>query len=295
MKKFAMISALLSTAVILTACGNGSEDEESTASLGEQVEYEIIGIDPGSVMMDTTEEALVHYGLDDWTLTSSSEGAMVAALDTAYQNEDPIIITAWQPHWKFNAYELKFLEDPEGVVTVENDVHTLVRNGLEDDLPDVFQFLDQFQFELDEQQEVMALMDIEEMSANDAAREWLEDHPERVEEWTDGVGEGDGEEVRFVLEAWSDAQAATNMAAVMLEDLGYTPHLNEVAVNMMYAGLATDSADALLASWMPNQTPLFEEFDGDFVDLGPNSVDAVTGVAVPKYMDIDSFEELQDE
>nr|WP_052361584.1 glycine betaine ABC transporter substrate-binding protein [Geomicrobium sp. JCM 19038] len=110
MKKFAMMSAFLSTAVILTACGNGSEDEESTASLGEQVEYEIIGIDPGSVMMDTTEEALVHYGLDDWTLTSSSEGAMVAALDTAYQNEDPIIITAWQPHWKFNAYELKFLK-----------------------------------------------------------------------------------------------------------------------------------------------------------------------------------------
>ncbi|GAK02125.1 glycine betaine ABC transport system, glycine betaine-binding protein OpuAC [Geomicrobium sp. JCM 19037] len=246
-------------------------------------------------MMDTTEEALDHYGLDEWTLTSSSEGAMVAALDSAYQDEEPIIITAWQPHWKFNAYDLKFLEDPEEVVTVENDVHTLVRNGLEEDLPDVHQFLDQFQFELDEQQEVMEMMDVDEMAAEDAARTWLEDHPERVEEWTDGVGEGDGEEVRFVLEAWSDAQAATNMAAVMLEDLGYTPHLNEVAVNMMYGGLATDSADALLAAWYPNQTPLFEEFDGDFEDLGPNSVGAVTGVAVPTYMDIDSFEELQDE
>lgn len=170
-------------------------------------------------MMDTTEEALDHYGLDEWTLTSSSEGAMVAALDSAYQDEEPIIITAWQPHWKFNAYDLKFLEDPEEVVTVENDVHTLVRNGLEEDLPYVHQFLDQFQFELDEQQEVMEMMDVDEMAAEDAARTWLEDHPERVEEWTDGVGEGDGEEVRFVLEAWSDAQAATNMAAVMLEDL----------------------------------------------------------------------------
>ncbi|GAK14074.1 glycine betaine ABC transporter substrate-binding protein [Geomicrobium sp. JCM 19039] len=220
MKKFAIMCAAASTAMVLTACGDTDEDsEESSASIGEQVEYEIIGIDPGSVMMDTTEEALDHYGLDEWTLTSSSEGAMVAALDSAYQDEEPIIITAWQPHWKFNAYDLKFLEDPEEVVTVENDVHTLVRNGLEEDLPYVHQFLDQFQFELDEQQEVMEMMDVDEMAAEDAARTWLEDHPERVEEWTDGVGEGDGEEVRFVLEAWSDAQAATNMAAVMLEDL----------------------------------------------------------------------------
>lgn len=46
MKKFAIMCAAASTAMVLTACGDTDEDsEESSASIGEQVEYEIIGID----------------------------------------------------------------------------------------------------------------------------------------------------------------------------------------------------------------------------------------------------------
>ncbi|MBB6449986.1 glycine betaine/proline transport system substrate-binding protein [Geomicrobium halophilum] len=283
----------------LTACSESSGDESADAnseeSIGEQVDYEIIGIDPGSVMMTDIEDALNHYDLDEWDLVSSSEGAMVQELDQAVENEEPVIVAGWEPHWKFTSYNLKFLEDPDEISTAENDVHTLVRNGLSEDLPGPYQLFDQFQFELEEQQQVMELMELEGMEAEDAAREWLGEHPERVEEWTEGVDEGNGEEVELILENWADAEAATNMVRVMLQDLGYEPTLNEVTINAMYAGLASDSADAMFASWLPNQQPIYDEYDGEFEDLGPNSTETQTGIVVPEYMDIDSIEDLHEE
>ena len=39
---------------------------------------------------------------------------MVAELKKAYNNQKPIIITGWSPHWMFSSFDLKYLEDPKG-------------------------------------------------------------------------------------------------------------------------------------------------------------------------------------
>ena len=36
---------------------------------------------------------------------------MTQALSDAIANEEPIIVTGWNPHWKFAAFDLKYLED----------------------------------------------------------------------------------------------------------------------------------------------------------------------------------------
>ena len=87
---------------------------ENANGIGAQTDYEIIGIEPGAGIMGMTKNAIKEYELDDWTLVEGSSAAMVAELKKAYNNQEPIIITGWSPHWMFSAFDLKYLEDPKG-------------------------------------------------------------------------------------------------------------------------------------------------------------------------------------
>jgi glycine betaine/proline transport system substrate-binding protein len=62
----------------------------------------------------------------------------------AYDDEEPIIITGWTPHWMFSKFDLKYLEDPKGVYGEAENINSIARNGLAEDLPGVHKVLDQF-------------------------------------------------------------------------------------------------------------------------------------------------------
>lgn len=146
----------------------------------------IIGIEPGAGVMMTTEAAMDAYGLADWTLVESSSAAMASELLKAYQEERPIIVTGWTPHWKFAKMELKYLEDPLGVYGGDERIHTIVRKGLDEDHPDAYQFLDRFYWTPDDMAQVM--VDIQEgMEAEEAARKWIEANGDKVDAWVEGL------------------------------------------------------------------------------------------------------------
>src|SRR5699024_6232394 len=77
------------------------EDLKDNEELGEDLDWTITGIDPGAGIMENTEKAIENYELDDWNLQESSEAAMIADLQEKYENEEPIIVTGWEPHWIF--------------------------------------------------------------------------------------------------------------------------------------------------------------------------------------------------
>ena len=37
---------------------------------------------------------------------------MLAALDTAIKAKKPVVVTLWQPHWAFQKYQIRLLDDP---------------------------------------------------------------------------------------------------------------------------------------------------------------------------------------
>lgn len=80
---------------------------------------------------------------------------MLGALDGAIKNEEPIIVTGWTPHWMFSAYDLKYLEDPKGTLGGQENIQTLVRKGLEEDMPSAFKILDRFYWEPKDMEAVM--------------------------------------------------------------------------------------------------------------------------------------------
>ncbi len=142
---------------------------------------EITGIDPGAGLMAASEDAIEEYGLN-YNLLSGSDAAMVAALERAIDRDEWIVVTGWTPHWKFAAHDLKYLDDPMGVFGDAEHIATIVAPDLEERYPDVFNFLDNFYWTPEEMGEVMIYIE-DGMEPFDAARTWLAENPDRVDEW----------------------------------------------------------------------------------------------------------------
>ncbi|WP_373893772.1 glycine betaine ABC transporter substrate-binding protein [Virgibacillus sp. CBA3643] len=145
---------------------------------------EIIGIDAGSGLNQATEDMIEEYDTDI-DLVDSSDAAMMATLGDAINNEEPIVFTAWQPHWMFEAYDIRFLDDPKGVYEEDGSIHTMVREGLEEDEPEAYQILDNFYWESDDMNSVMIDIEQNDMEPEEAAQKWIDNNRDKVDEWLD--------------------------------------------------------------------------------------------------------------
>lgn len=159
-------------------------EANSIEDLTDEANKTITGIEAGAGVVGAAEKALTEYeNLDGWELTPSSSGAMVTALDQAIQNEEDVIVTGWSPHWKFATYDLKYLEDPKEVFGGAEEIKTMARKGLKEDMPEVYTVLDNFNWSIEDMEAVM--LEISEgKDPADAARDWVDANPDKVAEWT---------------------------------------------------------------------------------------------------------------
>jgi glycine betaine/proline transport system substrate-binding protein len=141
----------------------------------------ITGIEPGAGIMQATSTVIDSYGLD-YELVEGSGATMTAELSDAIDNGEEVIVTGWTPHWKFARWDLKYLEDPQGIYGGEEQIHTLVREGFEADNPDAFKIISNFAWTPADMEEVM-LMIADGTSAEDAARDWVDSNPDKVAAW----------------------------------------------------------------------------------------------------------------
>ncbi|MGE7920918.1 glycine betaine ABC transporter substrate-binding protein [Viridibacillus sp. NPDC093762] len=263
------------------------------SAIGEATNYKIIGIEPGAGLMTQAKTAMKDYKLDNWTLVEGSSAAMVAELKKAYSKKEPIIITGWSPHWMFASFDLKYLDDPNGTFGGAEEINTLVRKGLKEDAPGAYTILDQFSWDTSDMEKVM--VDVSGgMDPKEAANKWIKANTDKVAEWTKGAQAGNGEEIKLVYVAWDTEIASTNVIAKVLEQNGYKVKMSQVEVGPMFAGVANGSVDAMVAAWLPStHKDYYESYKKDLVNLGPNLKGTKNGIVVPKYVDIDSIEDLK--
>ncbi len=160
-------------------------DIDTVAELEEYADRfnnQIVGIDPGAGLMAATENALDVYDLDSMELLEGSDATMVAALESAYANEEWVVVTGWTPHVKEARFDLKYLEDPELVFGEEEYVAAVVRQNLQNDMPEVYQFLDNFYWEVPEFADLMLAYD-EGGDPYEIAQDWVEENRDIVENW----------------------------------------------------------------------------------------------------------------
>ena len=155
---------------------------EDLNSIKDDLEGQITGIDAGAGIMKTTDKALEEYSLD-YELVTSSGPAMTAALKSAIDKKEPVVVTGWAPHWKFARYNLKFLKDPKQVYGSVEEIKSICRKGFKQDMPEVAAIFAKMKFN---GQQIGSLMDAvsqAEGSEEEAVRAWMEDNKELIDSW----------------------------------------------------------------------------------------------------------------
>ncbi len=162
-----------------------SIEDLKNLEIRERLHRQIQGIDPGSGLMQVSEEALEAYGLEDYTLISASGAGMTAALERAFRRERWIVVTAWSPHWIFARWNMRYLEDPKGILGGKERVHVLVRQDFYQDYPnEVTGFLGRLHLPLTDLEKV--ILEATDTSYEEAAAGYVEGHPGRVHYWVTG-------------------------------------------------------------------------------------------------------------
>ncbi|APE31532.1 glycine/betaine ABC transporter substrate-binding protein [Halomonas aestuarii] len=161
-------------------------DVDSIAELDENADTfdgTITGIDPGAGLMSLTEKVIENYDLEEVDLQSGSGATMTAALDSALDNKEDIVVTSWTPHWMFARWDLKYLEDPKDVYGGAEQIHTIARDGLKEDLPGAYAILDAFEWTPEQMGEVMLGNQAEDAEPYEVAKQWVAENQDVVQEW----------------------------------------------------------------------------------------------------------------
>jgi glycine betaine/proline transport system substrate-binding protein len=176
----------------------GNESLFKTADSGDA--GQILDGDPSYVTFDQT--IADNLGLNLKVKYAGSEAAEITELDTAYQNQDPILMYFWTPHWAWNQYDLTQVKLPE-VTDQCYQIYTTGENGdaydcdyptdelykafnedLQTKAPAAFAFLSTMKWGLTDQNGVA--QDIYDgMDPADAAQKWIDANPTVWQPWVD--------------------------------------------------------------------------------------------------------------
>ena len=100
---------------------------------------------------------------------------------------------------------------------------------------------------------------------------------------------GDAEsckKVRLSDVGWTDIQATTGVASVLLTALGYEPEVIQLSVPVTYASLKNKDLDVFLGNWMPSMTNDIKDYtaEGSVETVSENLSGAGYGIVVPTYV-----------
>ena len=289
--------AVLGLTLILGACGSKPAAYNPDQKLGEQLNYTITGIDASSGEMDNATKALTKYGLkqDNWRLMPSSTAAMTSTLDKAIKYKEPIVVTAYQPHWMFSKYPIKWLKDPKNVFGRGEHEATIARKGLKKDNPGAYKLLQNFHWDLKKDAEPV-MMDInggEDKTV--AAQKFIKNNPKKVSKMLQGVPDGKGKKIKLVYMPYDYEIAASNVVEQLLKRKNYDVTLQQLDVEVMWQAIVSDKADASVTAELPSTHKAFaKKYKGQYDYVRTNLKGARIGLAVPKYMkNINSVEDLK--
>ncbi len=121
---------------------------------------------------------------------------MLTAARDAISREEPVVWVGWTPHWMNLELDMRYLDDPQDLFGENNgasQVLTVARSDYAEAHPNLVDFFTNFTFSAEEQSWMIREFGQQERSAESVARQWLSEHPSRVQAMLEGVTTRDGE------------------------------------------------------------------------------------------------------
>lgn len=126
------------------------------------------------------------------SVPAGSEGALIAELRASTERNSPLLITFWQPHWAMSAYDVQFVELPEGTEECFTDpawgpnpeavndcdfaatrIFKAGWPGMEETWPAAFEILSNYTLAVEAQQPMMGAVDVDGGSVEEVVAEWM--------------------------------------------------------------------------------------------------------------------------
>lgn len=145
----------------------------------------LVGIESGAGLTRITQdEAIPGYGLEDMNFVVSSTPAMLAELKGATDAGNDVAVTLWRPHWAYDAFPIRDLEDPQGLMGEAEEINSVGRADFATDYPTAASWIGAFEL-TDEQLFSLENIMFNENGGSDndeSVKQWLEENPTFVDD-----------------------------------------------------------------------------------------------------------------
>ncbi len=154
----------------------------------EQFGGEIFGIEPGSGGNDTIEKMIEddYAGLGDWDLVASSEPGMLSEVSKRERDGEWIAFLGWAPHPMNINHDMEYLAGGAeywGPNKGEVIVNTVTPTGYAWACSNMGQFLDNYNWTVEEQSLAMGYVSNDDMDPLEAGKKVIRENPHMIERW----------------------------------------------------------------------------------------------------------------
>ncbi|WP_240607875.1 choline ABC transporter substrate-binding protein [Pararhodobacter oceanensis] len=167
------------------------------AAHAEALDSSIYGIEPGNdgnrLILDMIEADA--FDLEGFTVVESSEQGMLAQVQRSDRRDQPVVFLGWEPHPMNANFEMTYLAEGDdwfGPDFGGAEVYTNTRAGYVAECPNVGQLLNNMEFTLALENEIMGAILNDGTDPNAAAAAWLAENTDVLGPWLEGVTTLDG-------------------------------------------------------------------------------------------------------
>ncbi len=175
----------------------GIDDFSKIDANKDALEGQIYGIEPGNDGNRLILDMIANdtFGLGDFELVESNEQGMLAEVAKHDGDGKPIVFLGWEPHPMNANFKMTYLaggDDVFGPNFGGAEVATNVRKGYVAECTNTGKLLQNLEFSLQMENEIMGKILDDGADPTDAAKEWLKANPGVLGPWLDGVTTKDG-------------------------------------------------------------------------------------------------------
>ena len=202
-----------------------------------QLKNVIYGIEPGN---DGNRLVLAmikqnQFNLGDFKLIESSEQGMLAEVERAIHNHEPVVFLGWDPHPMNMRFDMRYLSGGDAVFGPNfggATIYTNVRAGYANACPNLGRLLKNLKFTLAGESQMMDAILNQHQQPEVAATAWLKANPKTVSAWLEGVSTFNGQPALTALRVGGEVTAAPTFEHWMSDHK--IPIGNAVAVMIDY-------------------------------------------------------------